>query len=143
MIEKLEGMELFINLYEKDLTPLYFLNKYLELYQPNNSSAFKMSHEILMTPEMKKSPDHQTIPQTEHNYSPNLSHISQPSSDNLALFRKLQLQQNKEKIPIPVVNQSVFQGIESSRKARRTKRRTHRKINRKNQKTRKTNRRRN
>jgi hypothetical protein len=146
MIEKLEGMELFINLYEKDLTPLYFLNKYLELYQPTNSSAFKMSHEILMTPEMKKSPDHQTIPQTEHNYSPNLSHISQPSSDNLALFRKLQLQQNKEKIPIPVVNQSVFQGIESSRKARRTKRRTHRKINRttrKIRKTRKINRRRN
>jgi hypothetical protein len=86
---------------------------------------------------MKKTPDHKTIPQTEHNYSPNLSHISQPSSDNLALFRKLQLQQNKEKIPIPVVNQSVFQGIESSRKARRTKRRTQRKINRTTRKTRK------
>jgi len=127
-LTKLKGSDLLQYIYDKDITPLYFLNTYVKLYDIKlPPPPPKITEEIPTTISQNKAallpltvnPSNQIIASTNETPS---NYVIQPSAETA------------------IANPAAFQGVESFRKARRTKRRAQRNNKRT---TRKNNRRRN
>jgi hypothetical protein len=110
-LEKLKGSELLDYIYEKDITPMYFVNKYKQLYE----APPKMT-QMVYTPEMKKTPQPLATPAQQQ--MPSRSPAPQIQANNAEL--NLQLQQSQQQ-------QQLSPEIPAFRKTRRTNRRTNRK----------------